>query len=170
MNGCKHRKGIELMKSQWCYFLIIIFFLITSCNLPSKAITETPLTTPLSLTPTKSLAKPTTEDSPIPTSTLSVTSTPSQASSEPTCVLSKVNQTLVSTSFDNYPESIQGFINGGATPDELDQTLYDLGIENQPVGVASADMTGDGKTDIVVSIFDPSSENIIKIDLVMQFV
>lgn len=158
--NARHHKGIELMKSQWWYFLLIFVFLITSCNLPSQTNTETPVPTLASLTPTKSPAKPTIKASPIPTSILSVTSTPSQISSEPTCVLSKVNQTLVSTSFDNYPESIQGFINDGATPDELDKALYDLGIENQPIGVASADMTGDGKTDIVVSVFDPSSENI----------
>jgi hypothetical protein len=52
------------------------------------------------------------------------------------------------------------FLNAGATPQELDRALYDQGVANQPVGVLSADMTGDGKLDVVVSLFDPESQHI----------
>ncbi len=148
------------MRSRWDYFLIILIFLVTACNLPSTADTATPLATPLPLTPTPAEATPTIEISPTPTNTVTLTTIPSQISLEPRCVLTKSPQTLDTTSFNNYPESIQGFINGGATPKELDQALYEAGVENQPIGVASADMTGDGKTDMVVSIFNPSSDNI----------
>lgn len=148
------------MKSRWDYFLIILVFLITACNLPSSTKIATPILPTLPFTPTPKEVTPTIKVLPTFTNPGTITTVPSQISLEPRCVLGKSTQTLETTSFEKYPEAIQAFINSGATPEDLDKVLYEAGIENQPIGVASADLTGNGKMDFVVSIFNPSSENI----------
>jgi tetratricopeptide (TPR) repeat protein len=60
--------------------------------------------------------------------------------------------------FDQYPQAIQDFLNNGGTPSDLDEALYNAGVANQPVAVKTADMTGDGQAEVVVSIFDPASQ------------
>jgi len=76
---------------------------------------------------------------------------------DPVCVALKAHDPLTEASFDAYPEQIQYFLNAGAAPAELAQRLSELGVANQPLAVMEADMSGDGKTDVAVSLFDPAS-------------
>jgi hypothetical protein len=66
---------------------------------------------------------------------------------------------LAAGPYAGLPQSIQDYLNRGATAAALDQALYDLGLANQPVAVSEADLSGDGKRDIVVSIYDSASES-----------
>jgi len=85
---------------------------------------------------------------------------PHPTSSNPTCVPSHDHSPLASVDFKAYPQAILDFINSGASIQELDESLYNAGIANQPVAVMIGDMTGDNKMDVVVSIYDPASLNV----------
>lgn len=64
---------------------------------------------------------------------------------------------LNATAFSEYPQAALTFLDNGGTPEMLDAALSQAGIANQPRAVATTDMTGDGKYEVVVSIFDPAS-------------
>lgn len=94
------------------------------------------------------------------------TSIPPQPASSPTprapaplCVHPQEAAGLDAGSFADYPEGVLAFLNAGGRAEELDARLYAAGIANQPLSVGNADMTGNGRYDIVVSIFDPDSSN-----------
>jgi hypothetical protein len=75
------------------------------------------------------------------------------------CVTPGDPGSLLDVTFDAYPKAIQQFLNEGGWVNELDQALYSAGIANLPVAVEAAEMTGDGSEEVVVSIFDPGSDN-----------
>ena len=63
--------------------------------------------------------------------------------------------------FNDIPEAVLNFLNSGGTIQDLDRELYSLEMENQPLTSAASDMNGNGKNDVVVSIIDPQSDNIL---------
>jgi hypothetical protein len=128
--------------------LIITLVSLSACRGP--IITPTPgrepTISPLSATITIS-----------PTATL----TPSPQVDAPLCLPQRPGISLETGPFGRYPHRILTFLNAGGDPQELDQGLYLAGVANLPVPVAVADMTGDDRQDIVVSIFDPESQQIV---------
>jgi hypothetical protein len=63
--------------------------------------------------------------------------------------------------FLGYPQAILEFLNSGGSAQELDQELYSAGVANQPLAVASFDLTGNSIDDVVVSIIEPQSSTIL---------
>jgi hypothetical protein len=61
--------------------------------------------------------------------------------------------------FSSLPQAALEFLNQGGSPQQLDQALYRAGFASLPVPVDTADMTGDGREEAVVAIFDPASSN-----------
>ena len=64
---------------------------------------------------------------------------------------------MAAVGFQELPGAIGAYLNRGASPEALDEALYQAGVASVPVSVRAGDVTGDGKTDMVVSIFDPTS-------------
>jgi hypothetical protein len=67
---------------------------------------------------------------------------------------------LDSIGYNQLPTTLLDLLNTGVTPLALDAALYTARFANQPVAVASADMTGDGKNEVVVSVYNPDSLSI----------
>jgi hypothetical protein len=59
--------------------------------------------------------------------------------------------------FNDMPQAVLDFINGGGTVEALSEALYLAGIANMPEPIATGDMDGDGLEEVVVSIFEPDS-------------
>jgi tetratricopeptide (TPR) repeat protein len=79
---------------------------------------------------------------------------------DPICVPPGSAQTaLTPGEFRALGDKILSFLNAGASPDELKSALDDLGIASQPTALLSGDLDGDGKTDLAVSVFDPTSSS-----------
>jgi hypothetical protein len=81
--------------------------------------------------------------------------------SEAVCVTPKFGVKLPEIEFLGYPEAILEFLNSGGSAQELDQELYSSGIANQPLSVASFDLTGNSINEVVISIIDPQSSAIV---------
>ncbi len=87
-----------------------------------------------------------------------VTLVPTPTSSGPACVPADPGVGLPESAYENYPEVILAFLNAGGTLERLGAGLYDAGVASLPVTASAADMTGDGKQEVAVSIFEPGSE------------
>ena len=103
-------------------------------------------------------ATDTPEASPTGSPSTAVAEPPLSTSVKTGCVPERGQPELEAGDFDQYPQEIQDFLNSGGAPSDLDDALYDAGVANQPVAVETADMTGDGQEEVVVSIFDPASQ------------
>jgi hypothetical protein len=91
-------------------------------------------------------------------SPLSPTSTPVEVVTE--CVPFQPLEALPPTAYHVMPEAVLDFLNRGGTLEALDEGLYNSGIANQPVAAASGDLTGNGKQDVVISVYNPVSPSI----------
>lgn len=146
-------------------FLWVLLLVLHACNLgvkPPATPSITPPATRINVTQlpqgTATLqASPTAKTLPsTPTPTRLATVSPTQSLSA--CGTSHASPTLPSGAFSTYPQSILDYLDKGGTPESLDQALYSVGVSNQPISVATGDLTGDKKVDVVVSIFDPASQ------------
>jgi hypothetical protein len=137
------------MRQNIC-ILILITFVLGACNLPTGAATSTPV----QVMPTATVIEAAPEPTIAPVLDLP---TPTAMEFNPICVPPKAHERLNALTFDDYLQAVMLFVNSGGTPDELEEALANEGVASQPVAVSYADMTGDGKYDLVVSIFDPSS-------------
>lgn len=81
--------------------------------------------------------------------------------SEAVCVAPKPGVKLPELEFLGYPQAILEFLNSGGSAEELDQELYSAGVANQPLAVATFDLTGNSIDDVVVSIIEPQSSTIL---------
>lgn len=127
-------------------FIFISLALLVSCTLLDLAPSVQP-------SPSETSQPQTPVESP--------TDVPTEELIDPVCV--PLDETVVlgvAVDFDEYPQIILNFLNRGGTGENLDSQLYDAGIANQPITLSLADMTGNGKDDFVVSIFDPQSSHI----------
>jgi hypothetical protein len=142
-------------------FTIIVVLLASvglACSLLAPSTSVSPTSIPTA-TPSAVSLEPSAPPKPSPTATLpqpspTVTSSPDN----PDCVTPQAQASLDDLTFGKAPEAILTYLNAGGTPDGLKQALNNAGIANQPVSVQTADMTGNGKNDWVVSIFDPGSQ------------
>jgi hypothetical protein len=135
----------------WWSLAIIWFLLATglgSCNLPVGQSASENLVTP---TPSSRAGAPPPNETP--------TSLPSPRpdASGPLCLPFKEGVSLAKVTFAETPQAILDFLNAGGSIAALDEALYQAYIANQPVAVGAIDLTGEGKQDVVVSIFDPAS-------------
>jgi len=80
---------------------------------------------------------------------------------EAVCVAPKPGVKLPALEFLGYPQAILEFLNSGGSAQELDQKLYSAGVANQPLAVATFDLTGNSIDDVVVSIIEPQSSTIL---------
>lgn len=79
--------------------------------------------------------------------------------SNPICVISKNHPTLLNVDFPDIQNALLDFLNQGASYTEVVGAISDEGVANLPISVAEGDMTGDGKNDFIISIFNPTSPN-----------
>ncbi len=77
------------------------------------------------------------------------------------CVAPKSGVKLPELEFLGYPQAILEFLNSGGSTQELDHELYSAGVANQPLAVATFDLTGKSIDEVVVSIIDPQSSAIV---------
>ncbi|HJW89651.1 MAG TPA: VCBS repeat-containing protein [Anaerolineales bacterium] len=141
------------MPSRLGTFLLILLIATQACNVPLPGGPPTP---------TVASPQPTPSETPAPaTSTPRIEPTPTAgspaATPDPHCRLEDKSAVLAPVDFAGYPQAVLDFINAGGTLQDLDAALYAAGVANQPVAVASGDLTGDGVQDVIVSIYDPGS-------------
>lgn len=140
--------------------LIVVLWLSTlACSLlsPSSptpvglvATNEVPTASPVDHRPTATLLAQSSTPHP----------SPSPTEFSPICVPQKVHQPIAPVDYDIISQAVLDFLNDGATADELNQALNELHIANQPISAISADMTGDKRIDVVVSVYNPNSQNV----------
>lgn len=68
---------------------------------------------------------------------------------------------LAVSGFAGYPEAILAQLNDGAAPARVESALAEAGVASLPTAVMAGDLTGDGYRDVVVSIFDRQSTEIL---------
>ena len=138
--------------------ILLFAFAALACSLlvPSTNVPPTPVVTtgPAAALPEPSATLEASSTATVPQPSPTVTSTPDS----PDCVKPQAQASLGDLTFGKAPEAILAYLNAGGSPDGLKQALNQAGIANQPVSVQAADMTGNGKYDLVVSIFDPGSQ------------
>ena len=78
----------------------------------------------------------------------------------PECVPSNEHDSLEEVGFTDYPQTIQEYLNQGATLADLLADLEELGIVNTPIPFQQVDLDLDGTGDLVLSIVNPQSEAI----------
>lgn len=115
-------------------------------NDPTASPTSTPQTASPVQTDFQTEVVPTIE----PTPTISPTP-------EPDCESSQTPPPLEQTIYEEYPNTILVFINNGAKADDIQSALDAIGNANQPIAASEGDVTGDGKSDMVVSIINQDS-------------
>jgi tetratricopeptide (TPR) repeat protein len=98
-------------------------------------------------TPTDSVISPTATKKPI--------SDPTDPGAS--CLPSDPGARLAQAAYEDVPDAVLDFLNQGGSPASLESLLYDLGVANQPLAAGTGDLTGDGKEDLVVSVYDPRS-------------
>jgi hypothetical protein len=80
---------------------------------------------------------------------------PTYIPGDPLCLPERSQISLPYVSFEALPEVILDYLNRGGSLTALDETLYEQDMANQPVAVAGSDFTGNGKIDVIISIYDP---------------
>lgn len=148
------------MRSLRIYLLFITVMLLSAGCASQPAVTGVGTTTGNTEEP---LQEPTlATDTPVPTlavtPSIEPTATLPATGSGAGCTPGQDQPELNVGDFDQYPQAIRDFLNNGGTPSDLDEALYNAGVANQPVAVKTADMTGDGQEEVVVSIFNPASQ------------
>lgn len=143
------------MKSCLRTIILISAFLVSACRQTEAtpaAVTETIAVTATIANSTEPVVSATATELPTRTSTPVIET--------PWCIPLEAEVELAEVAFAEYSQAILAFLNDGGMPEALDDQLYQAGVANQPVAVDFADMTGDGRFDIVVSIYDPVSESV----------
>jgi hypothetical protein len=150
---------------KWETVLVVLVMILplVACNYPGlNQIFETAVTEPVVSTQDE---QPGVQD---PSETPPSRLTPEPPTAEPLpepvapfCVPTQTGGSLQAQSFDDYPQAIQDFLNAGATADALDSALYDAGVANLPITVATEDLTGNGVIDVMVSLINPDSSGIL---------
>ena len=115
---------------------------------------------PPSLTPSPRVIHQATETI-SPTASKVDTETPEVNPEDKECISLKSGVIFDASEFNDIPQAVLEFLNLGGTIQGLDRELYSLEVDNQPLSIAVSDMTGNGINDVVVSIIDPQSENIL---------
>lgn len=82
---------------------------------------------------------------------------PSDTSAPAACIQAQASPKLAKTGFEDLPQAILDFLNAGAGPEDLETALRDGGVAASPQPALWGDLTGDGKLDVGVSVFDPDS-------------
>ena len=85
------------------------------------------------------------------------------------CLPEKGHAPLPEMTFEQYPQAILEFLNEGGAPENLAQALEAAGVGNLPHSVDYADMTGDGKNEVVASILDPQSTGILPAGILLIY-
>lgn len=117
----------------------------------AQIITESPTLEPVveEITPTST--DPPIVDTPTPTW---------EPPASPNCLELSAHEPLEETSYENYPQAILEYLNGGASTEELAAELRSRGIAFDPdpekfPPVRVYDLTADGVYDVIVSIINP---------------
>jgi hypothetical protein len=142
---------------------LLLVLVVLGCQPQVPDAEPTPTPTPAELEPSPVLTPAITPFTPTPIQTASTptaaplvpTATPEQV--DPGCVPIDEGITLPHHPYRQIPEAVLDFLNQGGSLEALDEGLYEAGIASQPVAAAQADFTGNGKQDVVISIFDPFS-------------
>lgn len=126
--------------------------------------TVAPTPGPEEETPTPMEVLHPTPTSPPPTTTLPPTASPITPSPVPTpvnpaCVPEGHPEGWGKVGFDELPMAIADFLNQGASPQALDEALYEADVAGVPAAVKVGDMTGDGKQEVVVAVLQPLADN-----------
>jgi len=108
--------------------------------------TEVFTRTPVPFTPQVQVSPPTPTETPRPIS--------------PACRLEIVPAELAAEGYYAYPQAVLAYLNAGGSPVALSDLLNVRGVAAQPVSVAVADFTGDGRDDVAVALVDPQSEDL----------
>lgn len=137
--------------------VLLLPLLLLGCRpAPSPQTLQSTPTPTHTLTPTATEAQA--GQTPVSTPTVEIIYiTPMPGGVDPKCVQGDGNASLSQSPFEDYPLAIESYLNAGASAEQLDETLYELGIASLPVSATAAEMTGDGKEEIVVSIYNPVS-------------
>lgn len=144
------------MAMKYRYFsLIVLALLAVACSAGPAAPTALPTA---ALPPTATPSLPT-ETAALPTPPPSTETMAPQATAplDPTCVAPQTPVPLVAADFGAYPRAIQEYLNAGVSAQQLSEALYTAGVANLPTTVLAGDLSGDGKRDMAVSIYDPAS-------------
>jgi tetratricopeptide (TPR) repeat protein len=147
-------------RSAFVYGLTFLFGVLTvvsmACNLPIlKSAVQ------LTSTPASGSSSPTVRTAERQAMPKNIASPfPEVTSMDPQCVRHQAETDLPPLDYRIIEGSVLEYANQGASIGELSQALNAAGVANQPTAVLSGDMTGDGKNDLVVSVFDPQSKHI----------
>ena len=129
-------------------FLSLLGTILATCNLPVGDQALETLGTPT--VSTRGVA-------PLPSETLPLPLTPIPDASRPLCLPFQEGVVLPRVEFAEFPQAILDFLNAGGSIAALDEALYQAHVANQPVAVGAIDLTGDGKQDVAVSVYNPAS-------------
>jgi hypothetical protein len=154
-------KGFPQIESRRWRILIKVVegvFLLIICASCSQTAPVAVL--PPSLTPSPRVIHQATETI-SPTASKDDTETPEVNPEDKECISLKSGVIFNASEFNVIPQAVLEFLNSSGSIQDLDRELYSLGVDNQPLTTAVSDMTGNGINDVVVSIIDPQSENII---------
>jgi hypothetical protein len=165
------------MKNTKVLCCILVLLLLSGCSQSIK--TSIPLPSPPDPSPvmTEPDASPhqtdathpveTTALAPIPVITpdkITPAASPNPAlphSELPTICLETDPETVLPTStYLGLPQAVLEFLNRGGTLTDLDDALYEMNAASQPLAVVGDDLTGNLKIDIIVSIYDSSSNSL----------
>lgn len=156
---CSNTKPIWVLETMHKRFglLVILWLSMLACNFPFSTSPTPPglvptnegaTKTPVDLVPTMKVPAPTSTPRP----------SPSPTEFSPICVPQKIHQPMAPVDYGLISQAALDFLNNGATVDELSDALNDRHVANQPISAISADMTGDKKLDVVVSVYNPTSQ------------
>lgn len=135
---------------------VILVMFVTGCYSTPRSPTINP-----SLTPSPRSILQSTKTTPTSVDTKIDSDSHEDITSEGVCVTPKSGVTLPNLEFLGYPEAILEFLNSGGSTQELDQELYSAGVANQPLSVATFDLTDKSIDEVVISIIDPQSNTIV---------
>ncbi|MEJ2758450.1 MAG: hypothetical protein P8046_08235 [Anaerolineales bacterium] len=150
-----------MMKKQFALSLILILLLSGCSSLQGLLPTATASAGDIEgsqPTATSAAADAPTEpaDGETPAGTPDVTTMP--VSESVACVPPSEHPDFVFSTYEELPQTILDYLNGGASPEELAVSLIvqGLGPEDQPVW--AEDLTGDGYREVVVTVYDPANQ------------
>jgi hypothetical protein len=146
--------------------MLAISLILGACNYPGmNQAPESPTSEPI-VSAQDELPSP--QPSQATPTSLPISAPPTPEPPEPTpqpvapfCLPTQAGVAFTAQTFADYPLAIRDFLNAGATAEALDSVLYDAGVANMPVSVATEDLTGNGVIDVVVSLINPDSPGIL---------